>query len=80
MKISEETAKAIDILTNTIIKLITGLSCNVSFWVILVYIIRSNEPKWNLTILDSILGGTMFVLVAHYWPAFKSLQATKKRK
>lgn len=76
MPITEDQTRVYELLTNIGIKLITGLSCNVAFWYILVTIINAKTPlqAWTLTILDAILGGTMFILVSHYFPAFKALK------
>lgn len=76
---NEDQANVWNILLNMFLKLITALSCIAAFWFILLKIINADKAlqAWTLTALDSILGGTMFVMVAHYFPAFK---ATAKKK
>jgi hypothetical protein len=76
MPITEDQTRVYELLTNIGIKLITGISCNVAFWYILITVINAKTPlqAWTLTVLDAILGGTMFMLVSHYFPALKALR------
>ncbi len=78
MSLTRDQAKVWDILLNMAIKLLVAISVIVAFFVILYHILKAKESEaaWRLTILDSILGGTMFVVVSHYFPAFKA--AAKK--
>lgn len=73
MPLTRDQAKTWDILVNIFIKLLVALACIVAFFIILYFIITAddNTAAWRLTILDGILGSTMFVVVGHYFPAFK---------
>ena len=74
MPLTREQAKAWDTLVNMLIKIIVAISVIVAFFIILYYVInpKSEGSAWRLTILEAILGGTMFVVVGHYFPAFKA--------
>jgi hypothetical protein len=74
MPITRDQAKSWDILLNIFIKLLVALSVIVAFFIILHFILNAsdNQAAWRLTLLDGILGSTMFIVVSHYFPAFKA--------
>lgn len=75
MKITKEHTMVIDILLNILIKLAVAASSICAFWFILFRVLDPKLPQLQtvaLTVVDSILGGTMFVMISHYFPAFKA--------
>lgn len=78
MKITTEQLIIIDALTNLFIKVILALSSIAGFWVILYHIV-TNITSINpintaiLAALDLMLSGTLYYIIAHYFPAFKAL-------
>lgn len=82
MKLTPEQSSVLDILLNMLIKLLVALSSLAAFWFILFRILDPKLPALQtkaLAIVDSILGGTMFVIVAHYFPVFKALTKRKTK-
>jgi hypothetical protein len=83
MNITEEKARIYDILLNMFIKLLAALSSIAAFWFILFRLFDYTLPPLQtkvLAIVDAILGGTMFVIIAFYFPAFKAASKTTRTK
>jgi hypothetical protein len=79
MPITNDQAQTWDILVNILIKLLVAITVIVGFFIILYYVInpKSSGDGWRLTVLEAILGSTMFVVVAHYFPAVKAAVKSK---
>ncbi|TCD27504.1 hypothetical protein EZ456_09950 [Pedobacter psychrodurus] len=79
MKITEDQAAVIQILTDVLIKIALAGSSIGGFWYILVHIINGNATTftWALAFLETMLSGTIYYIIAHYFPAFKA--AVKKK-
>ena len=81
MRITEEHSSVIQILTDVFIKLALAVSSIAAFWYILVHIIndRSSNFTWALAFLESMLSGTLYYIIAHYFPAFKAAFKTPSK-
>jgi hypothetical protein len=71
---TEDQANVISVLTDVGLKILLTLSSIGGFWYILVHIINSkaNQISWALVTLDAMLSGTLYYIIAHYFPAFKA--------
>ena len=79
MAISKEQAEVISLLTDIFIKLALATSSIAAFWYILFVIINSasKEINWALAFLDTMLCGTIYYIIAHYFPAIKAAAKNK---
>jgi uncharacterized membrane protein YqjE len=71
IEISHEKLKVYQIIFSMFIQLILVITGIVAFFIILVQIIKVNNnwTKVIYTACDSMLGGTLYVVYKHYFPA-----------
>ncbi|MGB8194941.1 MAG: hypothetical protein WCF67_23600 [Chitinophagaceae bacterium] len=81
MAITEDQLKVYEVLTNLALKVVVTICILIAFFIILRFVISAKtwEDRAVFAALDGILGGTMFVLVRHFFPAIKMATNAEKR-
>ena len=82
MKITEEHTTILNALLNLGIKLLLAISSVAAFWVILLHLLTTKDPVQACTLgaLNLMLAGTIYYIVAHYFPSWKAAAAKNKKK
>jgi hypothetical protein len=72
--LTSEQLRTLRVLSEMLMKLLFALSSIVAFWIILSGLINNwfNDHLLTIGIVESLLGGTHFYIVKHYFPSKKS--------
>jgi hypothetical protein len=82
MKITDDQVDVLNDLMNLLIKLVLVISSIAAFWYVLIHLLdaKGSIQPIVLAALDTMLAGTIYYIVAHYFPSFKIRSERKSKK